>query len=450
MSFLLLTVPCLKAQEELRVLPIFDKVIFYDGYAPTVADQTGKEGSIRLNNYRFAHRFTPSELDWPGEDLRMRVTIGARCDNYDRTGCVSLALVPKGAESYVPEEVERIELGRFITPFMNKNRMPDRVDYNYNVPGLSRIMHDSSLREEYDLWIELEVFGIPYSANEQIKGCELRSDVFQGSLELTSVSEAALANDDNVLVPIVMKKTEIHGPKNFNSYTEGACDVPGKPEKTYSFSLEEDLNDARLIIITTSHGATENGEEYFRRHHFFFLNDEPLYDYIPGGESCEPYRKYNTQPNGIYGYEPDYDFWYNNSNWCPGQAVPVRDVHIGPMKAGHHNLRLSVPDAEFYGDRGDIYVSAFLLGSKSGLVPSGAPSVTKEPEIGIHIEGNTLSLDGGKDVREVSLYSLKGELLYGKHNPGECLELEGFTPGIYLVAAVTSAGQSVFKKIVLK
>lgn len=433
-----------------RTLNIFDGVVFHDGYNSEIIDSGIEDGVLRISNYRYSKKLTEEELNWPGEDLKMNVTVGALCDNYDRTGSVSLALVEKGVSTYDPETTDRIELGRFITPFMNKNKQPDSVNYEFDVPGLSLIMRDRLLREKYDLWIELEIFGIPYTANKMIKGCEGHTDVFRGSLSFESSSAPADLTNDCFLLPITIKLSENHGSKNFNSYTEGSCDRLGIPEKTYSFSLPEDLNDSRLMLITSSHGADEYGEEYYRRHHFLFFDDEPVFDFTPGGEDCEPYRVYNTQPNGIYGKEPDYDFWYNYSNWCPGQALPVREVHIGALNSGDHSFKLSVPDAEFYDNKGEIRVSAYLLGARKGIVPADKNEISDASPLGIRMEGRRMVFVGNEEIKEAEIFSPDCRLIFGKYNPGDSLMLDRFSPGVYIVSVRDIRGKTTVAKILLE
>ena len=64
------------------------------------------------------------------------------------------------------------------------------------------------------------------------------------------------------------------------------------------------MADAQIYLILTNHGAGDFGEEYNRRTHFIYLDGENILTYKPGGFSCEPYRRYNSQGNGIYGREP--------------------------------------------------------------------------------------------------------------------------------------------------
>ncbi len=70
---------------------------------------------IRHRNDLYARKLTDQELQSIGNTSTMNVTIKASCDNHDRIGNVNLALVPKGATSYKPDSVSRIEIGRYIT-----------------------------------------------------------------------------------------------------------------------------------------------------------------------------------------------------------------------------------------------------------------------------------------------------------------------------------------------
>ncbi|HEY0134396.1 MAG TPA: PNGase F N-terminal domain-containing protein, partial [Nannocystis sp.] len=115
---------------EPQVLTVLDGVVFYDGYAATV-DEPVPEGVIRHNNALLAIKATDEQLAAIQTTLQIGVIVGALCDNYDRIGSVNLALVPRGATTYVPAEVQRIELARFITPFMNMNKSPKSVPYQW-------------------------------------------------------------------------------------------------------------------------------------------------------------------------------------------------------------------------------------------------------------------------------------------------------------------------------
>lgn len=336
---------------------LMDTVIFYDGYAETV-DAPTPEGVVRLSNAVNAVRLTDAQLDVIQPHLRLDVLIGALCDNYDRIGSVNLALTDKGVETYDPAVATRLEVGRFITPFMNKNREPDTVPYSWEIDGVAEILRDPSIRERYDVWFELDVFGVPYAANTEVSGCEGRNDVFRGWLGLATDSTAPARGFDT-LIPLAMKEP-------FNDYQEGASDALGTTRKTIAVELDAPLQQAELVLITSNHGANAGGEEYVRREHFVYFDETLVLEYRPGRPSCEPFREYNTQANGIYGPSPMTDAqWQSFSNWCPGDVIDTRIVELGALEAGTHSFVIDVPEAVFADDQGDFPLSLRLQGASA-------------------------------------------------------------------------------------
>lgn len=419
--------------EYYRVYQPFYKTVFYDGYNETVFDKGLNDGILRHRNSYYAKKLTDSHLDWFGLDTKMEITIGALCDNYDRIGNISLALVPKGQEAYNPDEVQRIELARFITPFMNKNKLPDEVPYSFDANLMSMIFHDLDLRDKYDLWLEFELFGIPYAANQSISGCEGRNDVFAATLKFVSYDEPAKPNRDHVLVPIVMKKPEYKG-HNFNNYSEMGTDTIGTATKTYKFVVPEGgVADSNLTLIMSNHGANAHGEEYNPRLHLLYFDGELIATW-KNGKSCEPYRYYNTQANGIYGtFVKNEKVWKSQSNWCPGDAIPVRVFGLGNLPAGEHEVMIRVPDAVFADEQGDFPVSMYFQASKSGQLPVGIDENALDADSPrIVRNGDVVRLEGG-NVSEISIYSYDGALLYGRHTSDADVSLVGLARGIYLV-----------------
>lgn len=444
----LMSVMAVQAQESVtpRVLTIFDEVKFYDGYNGTVFDADLDDGVIRHANHLYAVRLTDEQLDWMGDDLRMCVEIGALCDNYDRIGNINLAFVPKGSESYVPEEVERIELGRFITPFMNKNIDPKSVPYEFSNDAIALIFRDRHLREEYDYYMEFELFGVPYAANQQVMGCADRNDVFTGTLRFESTSEPAPQVENHVLVPIVIKRPESKG-HNLNNYSEAGTDTIGTCTKTYHFEMPKDVQDARITLITSNHGANAGGEEYVRRKHLIYVDGELELVYTPGGVSCEPYRKYNTQPNGIYGTRPQSDAsWESWSNWCPGAAIPIREVNLSGLSAGEHTVMIRVPQARFANKQGDFPVSMYVQGLTEGTLPAGIFSLYSEADVQLRISNGVLYVEGDDRVAELEIYDTAGRLCYGTLRPAGGISLSGFGAGVYIAVATTADGRVTFRK----
>lgn len=426
---------------------IYDDVIFYDGYRmKDNPDSLLQDGVTRHSCSLYSRPLTDEQLDALGEKLNLNVYVKACCDNYDRIGNINLAFVNKGAESYVPEETERIELGRFITPFMNKNKEPNVVPYSYEVNYLSSLLRDADLRAKYDLWLEFELFGVPYAANQQIVGCKDRSDVFAGTLEFVTDKPAA-ATTGNVLVPVVIKKPEYIG-ANLNNYKEEATDTIGKTVKSYTFTVPENVADAQIVLITSNHGANSGGEEYNRRNHFVYVDGELVMTYIPGRNSCEPFRKYNTQANGIYGYYKMSDAeWQSFSNWCPGDVIDNRIISLGSYEAGEHTIKIAVPDARFKGQEGDIPVSLYFHGLKEGAFESGVEEVTSVTTgVDIVNRDGLLYIDTEKDVRSVEVYTVGADLVHRQWNKNP-ISLDSLS-GIHVVSVELVDGHTINKKMI--
>ncbi|MCY1004258.1 hypothetical protein OV079_01470 [Nannocystis pusilla] len=187
-----------------EAFPVLQDIVFYDGYAATV-DEPIPDGVIRHSNALVATRFTEEMQAKVQTTLTLGVIVGALCDNYDRLGGVNLALVPKGAQTYVPADVDRIEVARFITPFMDMNKHPMTVPYEWQASDLVPILKDPELLAEYDLWFELSIFGVPYAANEEVDGCAGRNDTQLGTLLLYTDSKKP-APTFHHLVPVAISQ----------------------------------------------------------------------------------------------------------------------------------------------------------------------------------------------------------------------------------------------------
>lgn len=357
--FLFLATAFLTNVKAQTTIPIYSYDLFYDGYAGLVSQPTNP-GIVRLRNDLFTTKLSDTQLASIGSTLQLNVFISAACDNYDRIGNVNLVLVPKGNASYDTSTAIKIELGRFITPFMNKNISPNEVPYVFDVNNAAKILKDSAFNLAYDFWVELEVFGVPYAAQTQIAGCNGRNDVFYGSMDFITNTDTTIPND-TFLLPLNFKK-------DLNNYQAGATDVIGQTIRTINYTLPQTINNAKYTLITSNHGSNSGGEEYNRRFHYIYHDDNLVLTYKPGELTCEPYRVYNTQGNGIYGSTPRTPAqWQSFSNWCPGAVIPIRTIDLGNLASGSHSFKITVPTAVFTGGQGYIPVSLYLQGENSTL-----------------------------------------------------------------------------------
>ncbi|MDR1951168.1 MAG: T9SS type A sorting domain-containing protein, partial [Bacteroidales bacterium] len=361
---------------------VFDTVLFYDGYnnLGALANQLKPlpEGVYRLKTNLITTKLSEEQLNSLHGAIRMNVIVRPSCDNYDRVGNVNLAFVHKDSALYNPDSVQRIEIARFITPFMRMDKKPDSVPFTFQVSYLQHIFQDQALRENYNFWLELDIFGVPYAANVEVPGCAGRSDVTYGSvLFMASPTPNTELENNNVFIPLFMKKA-------FHNRA-GGTDTVGKTIRNITFSVSENLTDAQLVLITSNHGANSGGEEYIRRWHYVYFNDEEVLRYRPGRISCEPFRIYNTQPNGIYGSAPRTDAsWQSFSNWCPGDVIDTRIIKLGALQTGEYKFTIEVPEATFVGGQGNFPLSLYFQGKTNGTIAKDPKTFTIKGNITRH------------------------------------------------------------------
>lgn len=439
--------------EDFEIYNVFHNTTFYDGYkTDKIVDADLNDGIIRFSNDRYATRLDHNRFADLGADLKLEVLIGALCDNYDRQGRVMLAFTEAGVSYYNPDEVEKIEIARFITPFMNKNKNPKTAPYVYDIDDLRQVLTNTEFLSGKDVWLEVEIFGMPYSARQQIKGCEDHDDVFSATISFGGNTGApSIPVAPATVTPITISKSEIHGSVNFNNYNPVATDTLGVTTRTFNFTLTEDMADAVICLINTNHGADEEGEEYYRRQHFVYVDKELQLVYTPGGVSCEPYRYLNTQGNMIYDKSRPEEFWEEYSNWCPGQAVPVRRIHLGAMPKGEHSLMIRVPDAVFYGAKGDFRPSAYIIAGRQGEIvdPAGVYAVaTESSSIQFKATRDSITIESEKPIREVRIYTYDGVLLEGLYNPGNHIATSHLPSGQFIITATAIDGHAAYLKYI--
>ncbi|MBK8944802.1 MAG: hypothetical protein IPM32_05950 [Ignavibacteriae bacterium] len=334
-------------------LTIFNEVLYYDGYAATVNEPV-PDGILRISNSKYATKFSESDLQKIGNKLNLEIIIKAACDNYDRIGNVFLSFINKGTIYNEENVVKKIEVARFITPFMDKNKTPNEVPYSFEINNVAKILTDSELKTKYDFWMEFDIFGVPYAANTQIAGCAGKNYTFYGTLKLNTSDQK-----ENSL-QFLESVTCFDSLNNFKN-----TDVIGKTIRTFNIDVLSKLTNAAIYLITSNHGSNAGGEEYIRRNHYVYFDENLIATYKPGGKSCEPFRQYNTQGNGIYGSKTRTETeWTSWNNWCPGDVIPIRTFELGSLEAGIHTFKIEVPEAKFVDAQGNFPLSAYIQGDK--------------------------------------------------------------------------------------
>ena len=427
---------------------MFDNELFIDGYANGQLSRFNDSlppsaGVTRLRTYLVTRKFTNSQIAMIGKDLTLKVLIKAACDNYDRGGHVNLAFVPKGESTYNPDSVKRIEIARFITPFMNKNKKPDTVPYVFEVNNVASLLSEKSILDSFDVWCELDVFGVPYAAQKEVTGCAGRIDVFLGSVEFTSTTPHTVENN-NIMIALGNQL-------DFNNYKANATDAIGQTVRTLNFNLPTKTYNTKIYLITSNHGAGTNGEEYNRRTHYVYINGRLELGYLPGFETCEPYRKYNTQGNGIYGPTPRTDAqWQSFSNWCPGAYIPTRIINMGTMEAGLHTFKIHVPEAIFQGADGNFPLSVYVQGKTepvTGLTEANSrlSNITLYPN---PVNDDVIKIVSDININHVAVYNSLGKQLFVEGS--NSINVSSLADGIYYVRIELITGEHTVKSFIKK
>ena len=416
-------------------LNVFNKIVFYDGYATTKTSAT-PSGVVRLENSRYAKMLSSSDIANIQNTLNLKVTINSLCDNYDRQGGVFLAMVPKGS-AITSTSKKTIEIGRFITPFMNKNVSPNEVTYEYELNHIVGMFKNTSFLQQYDIWVEFFLFGVPYAAQTQISGCTGREDVFEGSVDFVSTPSLNTFSPDA-------------SPKAFWSRlrmdNKNDSDFSGVAGRVYYFSNTEDLNNAYVQLITSSHGANSNGEEYVRRDHYVYFDDVEVLTYKPGGLSCEPFRKYNTQANGIYGSSVKSDAsWASWNNWCPGDKIPNRIINLGTVAPGNHEFKLSVPLGRFVNSNDEIVISAFLF-SEDNAVLSNKKIASIDYALYPNPTNDVLKIEANSEINQVRVFDINGKQLIVTKEVN--IDISTLVKNTYIVQIEFNNGKKITEKII--
>jgi len=349
-------------------------------------------------------------------------------------------LVPKGDASYDTNTAQKIELGRFITPFMNKNISPTSVPYVFQVDNVAKILKDSHYNSAYDFWVELEVFGVPYAAQTQVSGCTGRTDVFYGKLDFITNTDTTIP-DNTFLLPLNFKK-------NLNNYEAAATDIIGQTQRTINYTLANAVDNAKYYLITSNHGSNDGGEEYNRRFHLIYHDEVQVLFYKPGELTCEPYRIYNTQGNGIYGPTPRTPGqWQSFSNWCPGAVIPIRTVALGNLTSGNHSFKIRVPSAVFVDGQGYFPISLYLQGDNTNLAVNGFDAYSYD--IYPNPTVDVINVKATHIVQSYQLLDVQGRVLVAKdcHDTDLKLDLSNNSKGIYFLRMNFEKGSNTEKII---
>lgn len=129
-----------------------------------------------------------------------------------------------------------------------------------------------------------------------------------------------------------------------------------------TFTLENDLQNAKLRYISTGHGGWENGDEFVPKKNTLYLNDKEIFNFTPWREDCGSYRLYNPASGNFFNGLSSSD--YSRSNWCPGTVTNPIYIDLGNLKAGKHTVQVKIPQGANEGTSFSSWnVSGVLIGN---------------------------------------------------------------------------------------
>jgi hypothetical protein len=443
-------------------LTVFDQAVYYgmyDGLSTTPIP----DGSLRLKNWCYSKKLTEEQINAIGNRLTINVTAEALCDDYDRIGNVNLAMVPKGttAYNYTDENIQRIEVGRFITPFMNNitRATTSAVPYTFEADNIARLLHDQNLYADYDFWFELEIYGHQGGESADQGGaqwdfrasglCRGRNDVYKGTLELVSENDPTIIQGDNYFKWLAYKfelKDYVEATES-NNLGQGTDDI-GETVRTIDFSFDEEVPNAKFYVVMSNHGANANGEEYRNRYHEIYLDNVQLLRYRPG-QNCEPFRSYNTMPNGVYGNSVRTEETWLTRSWCPGARIETRVVDLGNLPSGPHEYKMDVPQAIFSGNDGYFPMSVYVQGYSEVVAGTDkfiANAFTIAPNPVNDIA--TINVTNNQVIESVVVVNTLGQtVMQGKSTT---VDMSSLQSGVYMVKVFFDNGQAATKKTIKK
>lgn len=240
-----------------------------------------------------------------------------------------------------------VELMRFFTPFgikqynyieLKDKKWHDIVSYRQDISDLRLLLSNQ------------EVYVGTFIGNYDKGGHKI-------SMNLTiHPDETSNLNKENFIMPLfntvnVMEMAGQEYGTMFNS-DKGL---------TVEFTLENDIENAKLRYITTGHGGWENGDEFVPKKNTILLNGKTIHSFVPWRQDCGSYRLYNPASGNFSNGLSSSD--YSRSNWCPGTVTNPVYIDLGNLPKGKHSIQILIPQGEPEGNSFSAWnVSGVLLG----------------------------------------------------------------------------------------
>lgn len=128
-----------------------------------------------------------------------------------------------------------------------------------------------------------------------------------------------------------------------------------------TFTLENEIKNARLRYITTGHGGWGGGDEFLPKKNTVILNGKEAFSFVPWRQDCGSYRLYNPASGNFNNGLSSSD--YSRSNWCPGTLTNPIMIDLGDLQKGTYTLQVKIPQGAPEGGSFSAWnVSGILMG----------------------------------------------------------------------------------------
>ena len=127
------------------------------------------------------------------------------------------------------------------------------------------------------------------------------------------------------------------------------------------FSIDEDLQNLKLLYTSTGHGGWGEGDEFVPRFNQILLDGEVLFSVTPWRTDCATYRFSNPASGNFGNGLSSSDL--SRSNWCPGTLTPPYVIPLKNLEKGQHKMKIIIefgPETE--NGRNSWNVSGILTG----------------------------------------------------------------------------------------
>ncbi len=313
-------------------IPVFDHIPQFGIYTSNdPVGYTPPAGVLMWNRgTEFARKLTDAEKALIGDDLRVRVSYHAQCDNYDRIGTVFYVAVPKGTTPTAT--TPRVTLQDFITPFSNYWR---GAKANYTFPDADLGPYAGALADpDKDVYLGIGGGSNPYGGDP----CDSHPEVtpefkaigFKYSMSLvSSVTLTARDHDVAGMISGVRETT--------NSVTAG----PVKHTATG--------NRGDIALVIAGYGSAAGGEEYSNTTVTVSVNGTRVGSFSTAVD-CANLEQYSPDGNpGIFRNNTT----GNPRSWCPGGLIPSRYFPTGDITGKDVSVTIGIGrPVPYVGDSG--------------------------------------------------------------------------------------------------